>query len=222
MSAETKASETPFTYRVTKAGKMRLMIELPTDDPFVVEYARPLTQQEFWELCSLNRELVLEREEDGKVSFMSPVGFNSGNIEITVGAYLKIWSVEQGLGDVASSSTGFILPNGSTRSPDAAWISDERMAAVPEEELEQFPHLVPDFVVEIRSKSDNLLKLQKKMQEQWMPSGVRLSWLIDPKEEKVYVYRENGSISVIESFADKLSGEEVLPGFEFDLARLKK
>ncbi len=201
---------------------MRLMIELPTDDPFVVEYSRPLTQQEFSELCALNRELVLEREEDGKVSFMSPVGFNSGHLEGIITTYLGIWSVEEGKGAIASSSTGFILPNGSTRSPDAAWISTERLSEVPEEELEGFPRLVPDFVVEVRSKTDRLEKLHTKMREQWMAAGVRLGWLLDPETETVFVYRENGSIEVVESFSGSLSGEEVLPGFSFDLTKLRR
>jgi len=110
-----------------------------------------------------------------------------------------------------------MLPNSSVRSPDAVWISDERLAEVPEEELEGFPALVPDFVAEIRSKSDDNRPLQSKMEETWMAQGVRLGWLIDTYLGEIRIYRPNSDVEVLPVEGTVLSGEEVLPGFSFDL-----
>jgi Uma2 family endonuclease len=110
------------------------------------------------------------------------------------------------------------LPNGSVRSPDAVWISDERLAVIPEEELEGFPALVPDFVAEIHSKSDDDRPLQKKMEETWMAQGVRLGWLIDSYLGEVRIYRPGVETDVLPLEGTVLSGEGVMPGFTFDLA----
>ena len=196
---------------------MSVSVQLPPNRSATLSFDRNLSLSEFTEFCALNPELVVEREPDGKITIMTPVGFLSGRRELRLGAYLTIWSVENGIGDTASSSTGFMLPNSSVRSPDAVWISDERLAEVPEEELEGFPALVPDFVAEIRSKSDDNRPLQSKMEETWMAQGVRLGWLIDTYLGEIRIYRPNSDVEVLPVEGTVLSGEEVLPGFSFDL-----
>lgn len=153
---------------------------------------------------------------------MSPVGFKTGERENIINAYLTIWAIENGTGTTASPSTGFVLPSGEIRSADASWISDGRLAGVAEEALDRFPELVPDFIVEIRSNSDNLKPLQQKMQDTWMASGVRLAWLFDMKGNRIFVYREEGSVEVLSDMSVMLDGGDVLPGFSFDSSRLTR
>ncbi len=201
---------------------MSVTVQLPPDRRATLSFSRKLSLPEFAEFCAKNPDLVVEREPDGKITIMTPVGFLSGRRELRLGAYLTIWTIENGLGDTASSSTGFTLPNGSVRSPDAVWISDERIGNLPDEELEGFPNLVPDFVAEIRSKSDDDRPLQQKMEDTWMAQGVRLGWLIDTYLGEVRVYREDGTVEVLPVEESILSGEEIMPGFTFDLAILKR
>jgi Uma2 family endonuclease len=115
---------------------------------------------------------------------------------------------------------GFRLPNGSMRSPDLAWIKKERWEQLSPEDQEKFAPLTPDFVIEVRSRSDSLKELQNKMQE-WIDNGCRLAWLIDPVQQKAYVYKREGLIKTAETFNEQLSGEDVLSGFELDLSLLK-
>ncbi|MEM9929488.1 MAG: Uma2 family endonuclease, partial [Bacteroidota bacterium] len=176
---------------------MSIIVQLPTNRLATLSFNRKLTAEEFATFCAKNPDLVVEREPDGKISIMTPVGYLSGRRESRLIAYLTIWAIENGLGDTASSSTGFTLPNGAVRSPDAVWISDERLDQLTEEELEGFPNLVPDFVAEIRSKSDDDRPLEKKMQDTWITQGVRLGWLIDTYEEVVRIYRADGSVKVL-------------------------
>lgn len=187
-----------------------------------ITYDEHLNNEEFWELCASNPDLHIEREADGKIKVMSPVGFKTGKRENLINAYLTIWAIEQGLGTTASPSTGFVLPTGEVRSADASWISDERLGQVEEEELDRFPELVPDFIVEIRSKSDNLKPTQRKMQDTWIANGVRLGWLIDVKNAQVFIYRADGSVEIVSGMNTELTGEDVLPNFSFDLNRVRK
>lgn len=199
---------------------MSLTVEFPRAVPVEITFREQLSAEDFFQLCMQNRDLIAEREPDGRIIIMSPITFLTGNLKSRLNAYVTIWAIEHGMGETASASTGFTLPNGAVRSPDTAWVSDERLQACSEEKLNQFPPLVPDFVAEIRSKSDKLKPLQRKMAEEWIGQGVRLGWLIDLKTEKVYIYRADGSITVVESFAETLSGEDVMPGFNFELSRL--
>lgn len=202
---------------------MSLTITLPQPGTYAINRNDGgLTKDEFWELCSKNPELVIERDANGQITVMSPVGFKTGERENIINAYLTIWAIENGSGTTASPSTGFILPSGEVRSADASWISDGRLEGAEAEDLDRFPELVPDFIVEIRSKSDNLKPLQEKMRNTWMAAGVRLSWLFDIQGEQVFIYRENGEVEVVNGLGATLSGEDVLPGFSFDVARINK
>lgn len=178
-----------------------------------------LTDDELFQLCAANRDLRIERDSHGNLILMSPAGGETSSRNIILGAELVIWNRASQLGKAFDSSGGFILPSGAMLSPDVSWIPIERWNQLGAEERKKFLPLCPDFVIELRSPSDRLKDLQKKMQE-WMDNGCRLGWLIDPVEEKTYVYREKGENSVVESFDEALSGEEVLPGFVLELTAL--
>lgn len=174
------------------------------------------TEDGFFEFCQINRELRIERDKNGTIHIMTPTGFETGRYNANVITDLNNWNRKNNTGVVGDSSTGYTLPNGAVRSPDASWVSNERLAALSKEQLQKFPPVCPDFVVEIRSPSDNLSKLKKKMGE-YMENGCRLAWLIDLGNKQAFIYRADGSITVVHSFSQKLSGEEVLAGFEMEL-----
>jgi len=179
-----------------------------------------LTDEQLLKLCAANRNLKFERNAKGELIVMALTGGNSGwrNVELT--AEIRDWNRSTGLGRSFDSSTGFHLPSGAVRSPDAAWISNTRWQALTSKEQSDFVPLAPDFVVELRSESDRLQSLQDKMQE-WMENGCRLAWLIDPQDEKTYIYRMGADVEVIDTFDRMLSGEDVLPEFHFSLSLLK-
>jgi len=184
-----------------------------------VELQRPLSKEEFTALAERYPDLGMEREANGTVTVMSPVKRGSSKRESVLIGLLYAWNYRQSdPGEVQGSTGGFDLPNGSTKSPDAAWISPQRLSESFDEE-ETFIKIVPDFVAEVRSDTDRLKKLQTKMADTWMANGVRLAWLIDPYEEKVYIYRAGKTKpEIVEGFlGKKLSGEDVLPGFELPL-----
>ena len=174
-----------------------------------------LSDEQFYQLCVVNRDLSLELNATGGLIIVPPVGGESGNQEADLITDLNIWNRQTGLGKVFSSSTIFKLPNGAKRSPDAAWVKLERWEALSLEQRKKFPPLTPDFVIELRSESDRLKPLQDKMQE-YLENGVRLGWLISPQDKQVEIYRHNQQVEIVE-IPIMLSGEDVLPGFELRL-----
>ncbi|PSB04973.1 Uma2 family endonuclease [Merismopedia glauca] len=175
-----------------------------------------LTETAFGELCQANPDIALERTATGELIIVSPVGGDSGRKETDLSSYLWFWNRQTGLGVVFSSSTIFHLPNGAFRSPDVAWVSQERWSALSEDERAGFPPICPDFVIELRSRTDRLPPLQEKMQE-YLENGIRLGWLINPQGKQVEIYRPNLAVEVLSS-PTSLSGEEVLPGLVVDLS----
>lgn len=178
-----------------------------------------MTSEEFFHFCQENDELHFERDEKGNIIFMPPTGSSIGNTNSEIIIDLGNWNRKAQLGKIFDSSTGFTLADGSQRSPDAAWVSNKKWDALTEAEKNVFAPVCPEFVVELRSKSDRLQYLQNKM-EMWIGNGVQLAWLIDPVEEKTYIYRKDGSMNIINGFNATLSGEEVLKGFELYLKTL--
>jgi Uma2 family endonuclease len=170
-----------------------------------------LTDEQFYQLCINNPELDIERSAKGVLIFMSPVGGESGNQEMSLGGELYIWNKQTSLGKVFSSSTIFKLPGGGDRSPDAAWVELSRWQSLTPEQRQKFPPIAPDFVIELRSRTDNLQTLQEKMQE-YMDSGVLLGWMFNPQDQQVEIYRQ-GQEKEVRSLPTQLSGETVLPGF---------
>lgn len=188
-----------------------------------LELQNPLSKEAFVALAKQYSDLAMEREPDGTVTIMSPVKKGSGKREFNLAGYFFLWHYKTKLGEFYSPSTGFDLPNGATKSPDVAWISPERLAGARPEDDEAFVKIVPDFIVEIRSGTDRLKKLQAKMTGAWLANGVRLAWLIDPYEEKVHIYRAGRDVEIVSGFAGKsLTGEAVLPGFELPLDAMRR
>ncbi len=179
----------------------------------------PLSDAQFYQLCLNNPDLAIERDRQGALIFMSPVGGESGNKELELGIDLGLWNRRTKLGKVFSSSTLFKLPNGGDRSPDVAWVELSRWQRLTPEQRQKFPPLAPDFVIELRSPTDSLTTLQEKMQE-YMDSGVRLGWLINPQKQQVEIYRQ-GSVKEVRSLPTELSGEAVLPGFTLVVEQFK-
>jgi Uma2 family endonuclease len=170
-----------------------------------------ITDETFYQLCIHNPDLKIEQNAQGMLIFMSPVGGDSGNREMDLGGELYLWNKQTGFGKVFSSSTIFKLPGGGKRSPDAAWVELSRWQSLTPEQRQSFPPIAPDFVIELRSRTDDLETLQEKMQE-YMDSGVRLGWLFNPQDQQVEIYRQ-GQTREVRALPIELSGETVLPGF---------
>ncbi len=174
-----------------------------------------LTDEQFALICSTNRDLKLERTATGELVIMPPTGGETGKRNSSINAQLWLWNQQHKLGEVFDSSTGFKLPNGATRSPDAAWVKKERWESLTPEQQKQFIPLCPDFAIELRSNSDSLSELQKKMQE-YLANGLMLGWLIDPQNKQVEVYKPNYPVEIL-SNPVSLSGENILSGLTLDL-----
>jgi len=170
-----------------------------------------LTEEQFMRLCQENRDLRFELTAQGELVIMPPAGSETGWRNSTLTYQVVAWARNDGTGLVFDSSTGFTLPNGAIRSPDASWVKRERWDALTQGQRERFAPLCPDFVVELRSPTDRLAVVQEKMQE-YIANGARLGWLIDPLDKRVYVYRPDQSVESLENPAT-LSGDPVLPGF---------
>jgi Uma2 family endonuclease len=124
-----------------------------------------MSDQQFYEFCRTNPDLRIERNANGEIIVMPPAFSDTGNRNGRIFGQLYIWSESNGTGEAFDSSSGFTLPNGATRSPDAAWILAERWNALPPEQQASFAPIAPDFVVELRSSSDTMVSLQEKMDE---------------------------------------------------------
>ncbi|MGB8703146.1 MAG: Uma2 family endonuclease [Thermosynechococcaceae cyanobacterium] len=173
-----------------------------------------LTHEQFRELCRENRDLRLELTAKGELMVMPPTGWESGKRNADLMIDLGLWNRQVGLGVVFDSSTGFTLSNGAVRSPDAAWVALKRLTALTPNP-EGFLPLAPDFLIELRSTNDRLKPLQDKMQE-YIENGVRLGWLLNPKDRIVEIYRPGHEVNVLQSPIE-ISGEDVLPGFVLKL-----
>lgn len=196
-------------------------VELPFDGDVQIVPSHKFTDAQFEIFCQENPELRIELEPDGTLTIMPPAHFDSGHFELTIAGELYKFTQKQKNGLAFGPSGGFKLPDGSTRAADAAWVSTEQVERLTPKERKSFARVVPEFVVELRSDTDRLAHLKGKMTNTWIANGVRLAWLIDPVEQKAYIYRADGSIQIVTDFSSKLSGEDVLPGFEFDLSMLK-
>lgn len=183
------------------------------------EVALQVTPEQFAALATANRDLRLERTAQGHLVVNPPTGGETGHRNLNLTTQLGVWfEANDTLGIAFDSSTGFELPNGANRSPDAAWVRQERWAALSVEQRQGFIPLCPDFVVELCSKTDSLKDLRAKMQE-YLENGTQLGWLIDPKHQQVDVYRAGREVEVLDA-PMTLSGEGVLPGFTLSLKRI--
>ncbi|MEM8528418.1 MAG: Uma2 family endonuclease [Bacteroidota bacterium] len=184
-----------------------------------VKFPKGFTDESFYRFCRLNEDLQMEREADGRILIKSLTSSQLSSFNAEINTEVNIWNREEKPGKVFDSNGGFTLPDTSVRGPDTAWIAIERWKALPKEDRKRFAHISPDFVIEIRSETDNLEILQEKMSD-YIKNGVRLAWLIDPHNQQTFIYRINGTIELVDSFEKVLSGEDVLEGFELKLSDL--
>ena len=178
--------------------------------------SQPMTDERFAGFCSEHPDLSFEMTADGVIVVMPPNYSLTGARNQEIGRQLSNWALG-GPGVVTDSSTGFVLPSGARRSPDAAWTSRTRLRQLSPEDLSRYWHLCPDFVIELRSHFDRLRVLRDKMSE-WLDNGAQLAWLIDPESRTVEVYRPGHEVQVVT--ADSAHGEGPVNGFVLQLGRV--
>ena len=177
--------------------------------------AQPMSDEEFTAFCGEHPDLNFEMSAEGELIVMAPTHSYTGARSLDVGAQLAIWAKKNRRGIACDSSTGFVLPNGARRSPDASWTLKSRVKKIGARERKGFLHLCPDFVIEVKSDSDRMCTLRAKMRE-YMTNGAQLGWLIDPENRSVEIYRSNEQVES-RSAITKLKGEGPLAGFVLDL-----
>lgn len=177
-----------------------------------------MTDDEFFALCQLNRDLRFERTSQGDIIIMAPTGAETGIRNSSITGQLYNWAKLDGTGAVFDSSTGFKLPNGADRSPDAAWIPRSRLATLTAEQKEKFLPLCPDFVIELLSPTDALSTTQAKMTE-YIDNGAQLGWLIDPEMRQIHVYRPRRNVAIIDNVVE-ISADPELRAFVLDLREI--
>ncbi len=174
-----------------------------------------LSDDDLFALCALNRELRIERTAEGDLLLMPPTGAETGDSNAEIGMQLRVWAKRDGTGTTFDSSTGFLLPNGAMRSPDASWMPRPRLNQMTREQRKKFIPACPDFVLELRSPSDTMADLHAKLRE-YIANGARLGWLLDPETRRVHVYRPDAPVQQLDD-PPTVSGDPVLPGFVLDL-----
>ena len=174
-----------------------------------------LSDEWFFDFCTANRDLHIERTANGEIIVMSPTGGDTGYQNSKLSFQLELWNRRMKLGVTFDSSTGFRLPNGANRSPDASWIPQEWWHSLSPAERKRFLPLSPLFAIELRSSTDTLKTLRAKMEE-YLDNGTELGWLIDPFEQYVEVYRPGVEVVVLREIK-VVSADPVLPGFELEL-----
>ena len=189
------------------------------DPPFFrIALQIDLSDRQYWDLCHQNRDLRFERTATGELIVMSPTGGETSRRNASIIIQLGVWNDRTGLGIVFDSNGGFKLPKGGDRAPDASWVARDRWNALTAEQREGFLPLCPDFVIELRSRTDTVSDLQAKMQE-YLDNGVQLGWLVDPKRKVAEIYRPELAVETL-SQPPQLSGDPVLPGFVLDLTNI--
>jgi Uma2 family endonuclease len=192
-------------------------MQLVVNDETVIQL-RDMSEEEFYEFCSLNEDYRIERTAQGDILIMPPAGGETGNRNMELGAQLQRWAKRDGRGVAFDSSTAFHLPDGAVLSPDASWVLRSRLARFTREQKRKFPPLCPDFVIELTSPSDRLSKVQEKMRE-WMDNGAELGWILHPDAQQVHIYRPGREVEVLRD-AGQVSGEGPVEGFVLQLAEI--
>lgn len=177
-----------------------------------------MSDEELMRFCAENDFLRVERDANGEILIMTPAGNRTGKMNAAIIMALGAWAESDGRGYVFDSNTGFTLPDGSMRSPDAAWVSKAKWDALSSQDQERFSHICPEFIIELRSPSDNLGDLKAKM-ERWIANGVELAWLIDATDRMVLVYRLGDSPEV-HQHPTSVQASGVMAGFELVMARI--
>jgi Uma2 family endonuclease len=171
-------------------------------------------EEQFFELCQLNRNWRIERSAEGDLEVMAPTGGENSDRNSEINMQARQWAKRDGAGVAFDSDGGFILPNGAMRSPDASWVRRERLTILTAEQKQRSLPLCPDFLIELRSPSDPLAVIEAKLRE-YAENGARLGWLIDPEERKAHVYKPGEPVGNLSS-PDRLCGDPVPSGFTLD------
>ena len=178
----------------------------------------PMTDEEFSAFCAEHPDLNFEMTAEGEMIVMAPTHFSTGNRNTQIVRQLANWAEQDTRGMVGESSTGFVLPNGARRSPDASWTRISRIAQLKPTDRDGFLHLCPDFVIELRSESDRMTRLRSKMGE-YIANGSQLGWLIDPNTKSIEIYRP-GRETEVRTEIQSIEGEGPVPGFVLLLERI--
>jgi Uma2 family endonuclease len=197
---------------------MNLLLENVEEIMPVILHPPPMTDDEYYDFCQRYDGFRVERMSDGSVVIMPPAGWESGFQNSELSAQLRNWAKQDGRGKAFNSNTEYLLPDGSALSPDASWVSQKKIDQVPTNRRKKFPHICPDFVVELMSPSDRLNSAKAKMR-QWIRNGVELGWLIDPHRKQVFLYRPNSEMEILES-PSQVTGEGPVAGFVLDLKEI--
>lgn len=179
-----------------------------------------MLDEEFFHFCTENSDLRIERDSNRQIYIMAPTGIEIGGFNSDINTELNLWNRKNKTGKVFDSSKGFTLSDHAVFSPDAAWISNEKIKELTKEQKKVFAPVCPNFIIELKSPSDTVQQLQNKMQK-WIQNGCELAWLIIPEKEETHIYRADGNIEIVKGFNKKISDENVLTGFELDLNILK-
>ena len=200
-----------------------IVTEAAAREPYLTIHLRPvvdLTDDQFFELCQINSDLRLERNPKGDIIVMPPTGGETSNRNSEINRQLGNWARRDGTGAAFDSSAGFTLPNGADQSPDAAWVSHERLGQLTPEQKKKFIPLCPDFVIELLSPTDSLAATQAKMIE-YLDNGARLGWLIHAEAKRAYVYRPGAPVEELKDVT-QVSADPELPSFTLDLQDIWK
>ncbi len=177
--------------------------------------APPMTDEEFAEFCAEHPDLFFEMTAEGELIVMPATYSDTGTSNADITGQLRVWAKRDGRGLVSDSSTGFVLPNGARRSPDACWTLRSRVANLDPASRKGFWHLSPDFVIALKSATDRPRLVREKMQE-WIANGTQLAWLIDAGRKSVTIYRADGLVET-RTDIDSIAGEGPVSDFVLDL-----
>lgn len=177
-----------------------------------------INDKEFERVCYENPDLLFETDNIGNLLVKPLNGGINSILNFRIAGEFGKWVENNKIGQAFSATTVFALPSGAKRSPDLAWIKNEKWETLTDEEKKKIPPLCPDFVVELRSPSDSLINLKNKMTE-YIENGASLGWLIDPLEKKVHVYRQNGETEILENPVT-VSGETLLENFTLQMEKI--
>jgi Uma2 family endonuclease len=194
--------------------------------PFVIEdtwlpaqlTAGPMTDEAFAELVDAHPDLRFEMTASGDLIVMPPNNTKTGARNADITTDLGMWARGNGRGRVFDSSTGYVLPNGARRSPDASWVARHRILNMNENNRENYFHLCPDFVIELRSQSERLPVLRDRMRE-YIENGAQLGWLLDPERRAVEIYRPDTEPEIREEVMS-IAAKGPVAGFVLDLGRV--
>ena len=186
--------------------------------PIVLRPSVRLSNEELLRFSERNKPFRIEQDKEGDITIMTPVNYRGGKQEGYVAAALLLWADQDGTGSAVAAGVGFTLPDGSCLAPDAAWLTKAHEDALTPEEMDSFPPICPDFVIEVRSKSDPRRMVEAKM-ETWIQNGAQLAWLIDPIDRNVTIYRPGHAPETLDR-PEVVSGTEPIPGFELRCAPL--